>query len=631
MSSFRPYRSILAMALALAAAPAFAQQTPFSQTFFFGDSLTDSGFYQRALVQATGNPDAALAARFTTNPGLVWSEFLADVYGTNAAPAWYLDLTLPTGPAPVDGSGTNFAAGGGTVRVGPGYPPVDAQGNPTFIAFAPSLTTQVTQYLGPSGVADPDALYSIWGGNNDLFFTLAGALTPQQFLDSAVQEVGLVGALHNAGARYIMVANLPDFASTPFGQSLSAAQLAGVNALVDGYNQTLFGGLQAAGLRVIPLDAFHFLQEIVADPGTYGFTNVITPACGAAPALGCSAANFVDPNAASSYAFADSVHPSTAAHRLLSQYAISVLEAPNQIAVLPRSEAMVGRSRADRVAAHLDGKPAGDGMRWWSDLRGDFQRYSDGDLYDGTGPSLSVGIDWTSGNLVYGGFVGYGKQSMDWGHNTGSFDQSDTSVGGFVGWYGDSAWVNGPVSYSKLGFDTDRNVQLGPATRTHHGSADGSNLSVGVSAGWDFVHDAWRHGPVVSVLSQQIDVDGFGESDPTLSTSLAYPEQNIDSLIGSVGWQVNYTINEHLRPYARVTWDREFEESPDEVFAQAQSMPGTMPYAVPGVDYDRSYGTLVMGARTQVFGLDADIGVSATGAQSGGNHASVFATFGSSF
>ena len=437
--------------------------------------------------------------------------------------------------------------------------------------------------------------------------------------------------LTNAGARYILVPTMPDVGTTPFGLSQGATGSAGISALVTGYNQTLFGGLQAAGLRVIPLDTFHFLREIAADPGLYGFTNVTNPACGAAASLGCSPANFVDPNAASSYAFADGVHPTTAAHKMLAQFAVSILEAPNQIAVLPRSEAMVGRSRADRVAAHLEGKPAGDGMRWWSDLRGDFQRYGDGKQYDGTGPSLSVGIDWASGDLVYGGFVGYGKQSIDWGHNTGSFDQSDASLGGFVGWYGDSAWVNGQVSYSKLGFDTDRNVQLGPATRTHHGSADGSNVSVGVSAGWDFVHDAWRHGPVVSVLSQKIDVDGFGETDPTLSTSLAYPDQNVDSLIGSLGWQVNYTINEHLHPYARVTWDREFEDSPDEVFAQAQSMPGTMPYAVPGVDYDRSYGTLVMGARTQVFGLDADIGVSATGAQSGGNNASVFATFGSRF
>ena len=133
------------------------------------------------------------------------------------------------------------------------------------------------------------------------------------------------------------------------------------------------------------------------------------------------------------------------------------------------------------------------------------------------------------------------------------------------------------------------------------------------------------------MLSQHIRVDDFAESDPALSTSLAYPEQTFNSLIGSLGWQAGYRINDHLQPYARVTWDREFERSADEAFAQAQSLPGTMPYAVPGMDFDRSYGTLVLGARTQVFGLDANIGLSTTVAQRNGNDASVFATVGSSF
>jgi outer membrane lipase/esterase len=73
---FRLNRSILAAALAFAAAPAFAQDT-FSQTIFFGDSLTDAGFYQTVLVAQFG-AQAGTAARFTTNPGLVWAEFLAD-------------------------------------------------------------------------------------------------------------------------------------------------------------------------------------------------------------------------------------------------------------------------------------------------------------------------------------------------------------------------------------------------------------------------------------------------------------------------------------------------------------------------------------------------------------------------
>lgn len=620
MTSFPPpLRFVLAAALAVATAPAFAQDM-FSQTVFFGDSLTDSGFYQPVLVAQFG-PSAATVARFTTNPGLVWAEFLADYYGTNATPAWQLTST-----GVVDAGGDNFAAGGATISPGPGFPPTP----PT--QFGPSLTTQIGAYLAANGGhADPDALFTVWGGANDLFFHLNGLTTQAQFLGAAGAQVGLVATLETAGARYVLVPTLPDVGLTPFGLSQGPAGSAGITQLVAGYNATLFGGLQAAGLRVIPLDTFHFIREISADAATYGLSNVTMPACGTAASLGCNPADFVDPTAAETYAFADGVHPSTAAHRLLAQYAISVLEAPGQVAVLPHSEATVGRARADRVGAHLGGKPAGDGMRWWADLRGDFQRYDAGNGYDGSGPSLAFGVDWASGNLVYGAFGGYGRQSIDWGHRRGDFDQSDATLGGFIGWYGDNAWVNGQVSYSQLGFDTDREVQLGPATRTHQGSTDGNNLSVGVNAGWDFVQGALRHGPVLSVLSQQIDIDGFAERDPTLSTSLAYPEQSFDSLIGSLGWQASYTINDSVQPYARLTWDREFEKSAEEAFAQAQSIPGTMPYAVPGVDYDRSYGTLVLGARTQLFGFDANLGASTTVGQAGGNNSSVFLTVGSGF
>jgi outer membrane lipase/esterase len=621
----RPLRNLLAAALALAAAPVFAQDA-FTDTVFFGDSITDSGFYQPFLVQATGNPDAALAARWTTNPGLIWAEFLAGYYGTDATPAWQLALVNGV-PTVVAGSGDNYAAGGATISPGPGYPPAV----PT--AFAPSLATQIDAYLGANGGhADPGALYTVWGGANDLFYNLAGATTQAQFLGAAAAEVELVGKLTAAGAQYILVPTMPDVGSTPFGLSLGAAGSAGVTALVTGYNQTLFGGLQAAGLRVIPLDTFHVLQEISANPGLYGFTNVTAPGCGNAPALGCNPANFIDPNAAETYAFADGVHPSTAAHRLLAQYAVSVLEAPAQMAALPHAEAVVGRARAERVGAQLSQRPDADGMRWWADVRGDSQRYGeDASNYDGGGPTLTVGVDWASGNLVYGAFGGYGRQGMDWGQRRGSFDQTDASLGGFIGWHGDNAWINGQASYSWLGFDTDRDVQLGAATRTHRGSADGSNLSVAVNGGWNFGDGSFRHGPVASLLSQQIDIDGFAENDPTLSTSLAYPDQSVDSLIGSAGWQFSYAPSDRIHPYARVTWDHEFEDPATQAFAIAQSIPGSLAYAVPGQDFDRDYGTLLLGARTRLLGLDANVGASATFAQEGGNDASVFVTIGNRF
>lgn len=622
ISSFRPYLYVLAatLGLALPASSAFAQDE-YSQTVFFGDSLTDSGFYQTFLIQNV-DPSAGIAARFTTNPGLVWAEFLADFYGTDGSAAWQL---TSTGIALTGGD--NYAAGGATVDSAPGFPP----SIPT--QFAPSMSTQVNAYLAANGgQADPNALYTVWGGANDLFFFLNGATTQMQFLGAAGAEVGLVQTLTDAGAQYIMVPTMPDVGSTPFGLSQGPAGSAGITALVNAYNQTLFGGLQAAGLRVIPLDTYNLLREISANPGLYGFANATMPACGTAPALGCNPSNFVNPNADQNYAFADGVHPTTAAHQILAQYAISVLEAPRQMAALPHSEAVVGRSRADRVGARLSQKADGQGMRWWADLHGDSQRYGeDVSNYDGGGPTLSVGIDWASGNLIYGGFLGYGRQSIDWGQRRGSFDQTDTSVGGYLAWHGDSAWVNGQVSYAWLGFDTNREVQLGQATRTHSGSANGSNLSLGVNAGYDFGQGAWRTGPVASLLSQQIKVDGFAENDPALSTSLAYPEQKFNSMIGSLGWQASYDATANFKPYARVTWDREFKKTPAQAFAIAQSIPGTMAYAVPGQDFDRDYGTLLLGARMQVFGMDTNVGASATFAHQGGNDASVFVTFGSGF
>ena len=50
-----------------------------------------------------------------------------------------------------------------------------------------------------------------------------------------------------------------------------------------------------------------------------------------------------------------------------------------------------------------------------------------------------------------------------------------------------------------------------------------------------------------------------------------------------------------------------------------------------GLDFDQSYGTFTMGSRTQVFGLDANLGYHITVGQKGGNHATVFATVGKGF
>lgn len=606
--SIPPVRSLLAIALAVAATPALADG-PYSQTVFFGDSLTDSGHFRPALIQAVG-PNGAILGRFTTNPGLVWSEYLAEYYGTGAASA--------------NQGGTNYAVGG--ARVG-----TNTSG---ALGAIPALTTQVSSYLSANGGrADPNALYTVWGGANDLF-AVAGGADPATTIGGAVTaQVGIIGTLQNAGARYILVPTIPDLGVTPQFRAGGAANMAAGTQLATTYNTALYGAINTAGLRVIPLDTFTLLREIVASPAEYGFGNVTGTACNpqiTASSVTCSPLNYATPNAADVYAFADGVHPSSKAHGILSQYAVSMLEGPRQIALLPYTASVHGRARADRVASHVGGKPEGDGMRWWGDVRGDFLRYGHGDLYDGAGPMGTFGVDWSRGSWVYGGFAGYGRAKYDFGLRRGSFDESDATLGGFVGWYGERFWANAQVSHSWLSYDVDREVQLGGATRRHSGSPDGTNLTVGASAGFEFGEGAFRHGPVVSLVSQTIEMDGYTESNAS-STALAYPDQDVDSLIGSAGWQASYAINDHLRPYARLTVDREFEDPAGEVFAQAVSLPGTAPYAVPGLDTDDSYGTLLLGARTRLFGLDADLGVTTTVNQGGGTNTTAFMTLSGSF
>ena len=395
------------------------------------------------------------------------------------------------------------------------------------------------------------------------------------------------------------------------------------------YNTALFNGLAAQGLRVIPLDTFNLIREIVATPGAYGFTNVTDTAC---PIT--DSAVLCNPNAyvaadISGYAFADGVHPSGPAQAILGQYALSVLEAPRQAALLPYTESLTGKMRADAVSSHLSAKPDGDGMRWWGDVRGDNQRFESHD-YDGGGPAVLFGVDWTNGDFVFGGFGGYGSSEFDYGHRRGSFDQDDATLGGFVGWYSEDVWATGQVSWTNSSYDVERRVALGPAERFYNGSPDGENWTIGANAGWDFHHGALTHGPVVSLLMQKIDVDGYSE-DRADSAGLAYPDQEFDSTIGSVGWQASFAVEDHVVPYARVSWEKEFEDAPEEAFAHSLSIPGTAPYAVPGLVHDENYGTVALGLRTQLFGVDTDIGALGSVGQEGGDYATVFVTVGKRF
>jgi outer membrane lipase/esterase len=178
----------LAMAVVgLYAVPATAQN--FSNTIFFGDSNSDSGRYLY-LPEIKGGSTATGPA-FTTNPGPEWTVTLGQKFG------------MVVTPSDAPGGGNNYAAGGARVSFE----------DPTTNEW--SATSQIKAYLAVTGGrADPNALYSVWIGADDLKTTTTGGLgnivSPPKFGDITtlgLETVGLVATLSAAGARYILVPN----------------------------------------------------------------------------------------------------------------------------------------------------------------------------------------------------------------------------------------------------------------------------------------------------------------------------------------------------------------------------------------------------------------------------------------
>ena len=84
--------------------------------------------------------------------------------------------------------------------------------------------------------------------------------------------------LWDAGARHILVVNVPDLGVTPYGEASGLS--GGVTQLCFAYDQTLDASLVAlagSGVPTIRVDAFAALQNMVNFPASFGFTNVTQP------------------------------------------------------------------------------------------------------------------------------------------------------------------------------------------------------------------------------------------------------------------------------------------------------------------------------------------------------------------
>ena len=270
----------------------YSASAGFTEMYVFGDSLSDVG----NLFDITSDlgfgfpPPPYFEGRVSDGP--VWNEYLASNLGHTMR-----DMGDPLT--------NNYAVAGAKTDDGNFN-----EANPVFPfpgLDLPGLSDELNSFIvDTGGSADPDALYVVWAGANDFFIPPTDPVAA--ITESVGNVVTAVGTLEALGAENIVVGNLPDLGLTPFGISTGAP--GDLTAFSFGYNNALQTTLAGFFPDVEVFDTFTLLNQVVADPGSFGLTDATTP-CFDADAL------TVCPNP-EEYMFWDTVHPTTAGHEIIS-------------------------------------------------------------------------------------------------------------------------------------------------------------------------------------------------------------------------------------------------------------------------------------------------------------------------
>jgi len=257
---------------------------PFDAIVVFGDSLSDNG--NLVFFEGQPEPDPAIyfMGRFSNGP--VWVEYLAAPERLNAP---LTDRAL--GGAQTDG------------------------------LTPPGLIEQVVAHVALANLPlSPDTLFIIWIGGNDFLNGDGDSQGAVNNINDAMQRLAA------AGARHLLVLNLPDLGAIPntlgtpralLGTAFTLNFNAQLAAMLDQFSVTF------PAVALYEFDVFALFNAVRGNPGAFGFINVTTPS-----------PNFVVPDNfdGAGHVFWDERHPTTAMHALLAQ---RVFEALNQQTVQP--------------------------------------------------------------------------------------------------------------------------------------------------------------------------------------------------------------------------------------------------------------------------------------------------------
>lgn len=298
--------------------PIFA--VTYSDLIVFGDSLSDTGNVFRVTAGVIPNSPPYFDGRFTNGPNYV-DDLAADLH---------LHST------PFLAGGHNYAFGGARTN---------------FNSLAPSFDVrdQVRTYELASLRADPNALYVVFAGSNNLRDAIdSAAAMPSNAtaiaantVQQAVSDIhAMLNTLAGMGARNVLVPDAPNLGLVPevlqkgttasrFGTTVSQAFNQQLNAMLD----------TETALNTYRVDTFSLFNSVIANPAAYGLTDVRS-SCYSGDALHSILSGTVC-SSPDTHLFWDGLHPTSVGHAILARAAFDLLAGDSVLVPEPASWLLV--------------------------------------------------------------------------------------------------------------------------------------------------------------------------------------------------------------------------------------------------------------------------------------------------
>ncbi|SCY01734.1 PEP-CTERM protein-sorting domain-containing protein [Nitrosospira sp. Nl5] len=293
---------------------------PFGSLYAFGDSLSDVGSSPSAemsiykILANNCDPSHSCPPYFEgrISNGPVATEYLAG----SLFPGGVTSANFHSYAVGGSTTGIGNIGDGGTATEPGDLLPIPVPG----IFPLPGMKGELEQYMEDSGGhADSNALYFVWGGGNDY-------LTNDSPIMAARNVSGYVGELAAAGAKHILVPNLGDLGQTPFARTQGDAVQTQAQAFSLSFNEELASQLGTLSAQfpttdIFQFDTYSFLNGVIADPLSYGFTDVQNA---------CLAVSCTDPG---SFLYWDDFHPTTYAHSVIASGLAAAVPEPGIFAM----------------------------------------------------------------------------------------------------------------------------------------------------------------------------------------------------------------------------------------------------------------------------------------------------------